>query len=295
MHTLFSRFRALAFWDQLIIIMAVSFAGFVLVDPFFVRLTRDVDPAAHNFLREFTHLGRSGWILVPAGLIYLAGHIIYHADPFSQTNEERAYNRRWRVATAHLANIAGYVFIAVGGAGLTASLLKNTIGRARPKYFDTLGPVEFTPFAFKADFASFPSGHSTTILAFAVAIGFLFPKARIAAFAIALWVAASRFFIGAHYFTDVAAGVALGITFVTVLTLKMAERKRTFFVQQIGDGETRCGLRGAKVLRWAGARILAGLRLPYWLRGERKKPDAPSQNSPREEGAHFSADQSSEK
>ena len=47
-----------------------------------------------------------------------------------------------------IASTIGFVFVSVGGAGLIANLTKNILGRARPKLFDAMGPLEFKLFAF---------------------------------------------------------------------------------------------------------------------------------------------------
>lgn len=79
-----------------------------------------------------------------------------------------------------IANTVGFVFVSVGGAGLIANLIKNILGRARPKLFDSGGPLDFNLFAFMPDYASFPSGHAISIFAFATVIGILWPRARAA-------------------------------------------------------------------------------------------------------------------
>ena len=59
------------------------------------------------------------------------------------------------------------MFVSVGGAGLIANLAKNIIGRARPRLFETIGPLDFKLFAFQSDYASLPSGHATNMFALA--------------------------------------------------------------------------------------------------------------------------------
>jgi membrane-associated phospholipid phosphatase len=92
---------------------------------------------------------------------------------------------------------AGYVFVSVAGAGLVASLLKNILGRARPKLYEVVGHFDFHFFAFGQDYASTPSAHATNIFAFATVISVLWPRGRLLLYTLATWIAASRAFVGA--------------------------------------------------------------------------------------------------
>jgi membrane-associated phospholipid phosphatase len=58
--------------------------------------------------------------------------------------------------------------------------------------------------------ASFPSGHSTTAFAAAVAIAIARPALRVWALAVAAVVAVSRVYLGMHYLGDVLGGALLG-------------------------------------------------------------------------------------
>lgn len=99
------------------------------------------------------------------------------------------------------------MFVGVGGACLVANLIKSILGRARPKLFDSGGPLDFNLVAFTPDYASFPSGHATSIFALTTVIGILW--ARVLLYAGAAWIALTRPLIGAHYFTDAVAGAIL--------------------------------------------------------------------------------------
>ena len=109
---------------------------------------------------------------------------------------------RRRLPTAALA-----AAVAAATAGLAVSLVKDGVDRARPAVADpALDPVGSVPPS-----ASFPSGHSATAFATAVAVGLFYPRLRWPLLAAAALVALSRVYHGMHYSTDVLAGTALGV------------------------------------------------------------------------------------
>lgn len=223
-------------WERLIIAVSLVLAGFLVIDPLVLGVARGFDDETRAFFRRFTDLGKSGWILVPLGAAVLALYLF------------RTREFRFRMATAwgYLIQLAGFAFVAIAGASLTASLSKNIIGRARPKFFDTVGSVEFEPLTFNYDYASFPSGHAATICALAATLAIVWPRARVYLFTAAAWVAATRFLIGSHYLSDAAGGAALGFLFPYLLRERMATRRILF--EKRPDGTI--ALRGRRLWPW---------------------------------------------
>lgn len=102
------------------------------------------------------------------------------------------------------------------GAGLLANLIKVNVVRVRPLAYTFDGPVQetFGPWlesnAFTSAYQSFPSGHTTTAVGLALALGIVYPRARGLFFSLAVLVGLHRVCVGAHYLSDVFAGAALG-------------------------------------------------------------------------------------
>lgn len=249
--------------EQLALALSFVIASVLLIDPFVLERARILDAQAEAWLRFLTDVGTSGWILIPSGTA-LAVLIVL--------------GRRWsgtrlRAATGWAISVLAFVFVAVAGSGLIANLAKGILGRARPKLYEWVGPLEFSPFSFRGDYASFPSGHATTCFALAAVIAILWPRARVLIFVLAAWAASTRFLIGAHYFTDVVAGALFGTAFTYWVRGRFAARRWLF--EPDGAGGYR--LRGRRVPGWAGKRARERLSGSPWPEGSFGHSDA---NSP---------------
>jgi undecaprenyl-diphosphatase len=108
--------------------------------------------------------------------------------------------RRWLPHAA----ICGAISLVV--ASLVSGLLKALVERPRPAVADhAISPVVGTPHS-----PSFPSGHTTTAFAAAVAISIVEPRLRTPMLVIASLVGISRAYLGVHFVLDVVAGAMLG-------------------------------------------------------------------------------------
>jgi undecaprenyl-diphosphatase len=118
-------------------------------------------------------------------------------------------DRDWRTGAMLAASLAGSTAL--------YNVFKRIVERPRPPAQDALGTYMHS---------AFPSGHATQCMAFfamLLVLGFLAGWARlqlwaIAAAAVVLVVGASRIYLGAHWFTDVMGGYALGGGWVSLLT-----------------------------------------------------------------------------
>jgi len=219
--------------------LSVLAIGFLLIDPFMLERAQAMSPTARDFFRAITDIGRSNWMLIPTAAIIGLAVVL------------RRNHIGFRNAAAYglIIQVAGFAFVSIGGAGLIAALFKNILGRARPKLHDTVGHFDFNFFAFDADYASLPSGHATSIFAFATVVAILAPRARVFVYTIAVWVALSRVLIGVHYFTDITLGAILGTVFPYLVRDRFAAR-RWLFEYAPGGGYRLRGLRTQAWLGW---------------------------------------------
>lgn len=147
-----------------------------------------------------TDYGLSDWVLIPslaAFVLALAGVLLL--------------KRLARLVAIELAMLSAFVFLGVGLPGLIANLLKRVIGRGRPSEFEVSGAFSFQHFFNGWQFQSFPSGHTTTAIALAFVVGFLWPRLFALFFVIGVVVGFSRIPVGMHYPTDVFAGFIVGM------------------------------------------------------------------------------------
>ena len=208
---------------------------FVFLDAWAIVSLRAMPDGARRMFGPLTDLGRAEWMVA---LSVMVGVFYWVAS-------RGAADLRRGAAYLLGAQSAAYVLAAVAVGGLSATLLKYMIGRARPRGFDTYGPDSFTPFAFDSAHASLPSGHSATIFALATALAFLRPGLKWAFYGLAALIASTRVVVGAHYPADVVAGALVATVAVYGLTRLLAGRKWLFRY----DSERRAILRGGRLWR----------------------------------------------
>jgi len=191
-----------------LVALALILAGMAYLDPVFQGVRAYTSGAAAVVWEVVTDMGKSSWVLIPSGVLVLV--------IFAVVRPVRGFADKVMLALA--ARLA-FIFIAVGGSGLIITIVKRIIARGRPRYFEEFGALHFQFPSWQSSFASFPSGHSQTAFAIALAFAALFPRWRNGFIAAAVIIAFSRVAVDAHYFTDIVVGSLWGAWF-TVMTKK---------------------------------------------------------------------------
>jgi membrane-associated phospholipid phosphatase len=183
-----------------VVTLGVIIASMFLVDEAATDWARHLPRWFTDAFEQITNAGYSGWPLIPSALIVLC--LAALTSP--------ALPRLTQGVLVALAARFGYLFIAVGAPGLFVTIVKRLIGRARP-YMDIHGdPFTYMPFAWRPEYASFPSGHATTVAATALAIGAMWPRTRWFMWLYALVIVFSRVAVLSHHPSDAIAGALVG-------------------------------------------------------------------------------------
>lgn len=226
--------------SRLVALMAILFLTVVFIDAPVRDLAQSLDPSVKIVVRFLSKIGNSTWPivfgLVGLGILFLLG---------------RSDDRFDRSILANSRSILTLLVVSVMSSGLIASLTKNSIGRMRPSTEAEAHVLEFSVMAFKAGWASFPSGHSTTAVAAGVALAICFPRFAWGWLIIGGVGALTRALAGVHWVSDCIAGSVLGATVAILLHRWMQGRGHRFdlppgSLRQILLGLARLPLRAAR-------------------------------------------------
>lgn len=224
----------------LVVVAGAVPATMVLIDASVMRAVTQLPPGFIETFNWLTDFGQGAWPLIPLALLMLACPLLNHPRLTHMS----------RGVLAMAAVRLGYMFLAIGLTGLADTILKRLIGRVRPS---ALGPFAFEPFAWRPEYASFPSGHATNVFATLVAVGLIFPRARPLLWIYALTIAASRVIVSSHFPSDVIAGAAFGAFGAVVVRDWFAARRLGFFIGSDGRVHPLPGPSFRRIKKVAGA------------------------------------------
>jgi membrane-associated phospholipid phosphatase len=183
-------------WFFLLITAFCIFSYFFLDKPIALEM-RNLDPHLIAFAEFMTLFGKGFFYYIALILLYIFFKFIRKS-------------REW-------ANHAAFLFIAISVPGFLCNLLKMILGRARPILLYTEQLYGFTFFQTNAVYLSFPSGHSVLITSLMIGLCFIFKRYWAAFVLIALLISATRVIVGAHYLSDIMAGMYLAIMLVPII------------------------------------------------------------------------------
>jgi len=198
-----------------VVLVAVAMLAF---DFRAMTFAHTLPPWVVDTFNEITDFGQGGWFLIPIGAFIVLAAIL--ATPAAG----RIGNR---VIVSLIVRLE-FIFLAIALPGLTVTIVKRLIGRVRPS---DLGPFAYIPWSWQPAYASMPSGHATTAYAAAVAIGAVWPRARVPMWIFAGVIALSRVVITAHYVSDVIAAAFVG-AFGAILVRNWFAARRLGFVAE---------------------------------------------------------------
>jgi membrane-associated phospholipid phosphatase len=165
-----------------------------------------------------TDYGLSDWTLIPALIIFVGALL---AGLFLRGLP--------RLVAFEIRLLSAFVFLGIAVPGIISNIIKRLVGRGRPFEFDQSGAFSFQNIFNDWTFQSFPSGHTTTAIALAFVVGFLWPRLFALFLVIGLVVGISRVPVGMHYPTDVFGGLVVGML-GAYLVRNLFARRRWLFV-----------------------------------------------------------------
>jgi len=158
-----------------------------------------------NFFIKITELGDSMWYFLIFIIIYI----------FSIFVEKLQTKNKKFFSLLKYFSLSGFVYLLF--AGTITQVLKHIIGRPRPNYINFTEGLGLDFFTTNSNLHSFPSGHASTAFMIALLMSALFPKLKIFFYIFSFLIAISRVVVGAHYITDVVAGILVAIIAFKIL------------------------------------------------------------------------------
>jgi membrane-associated phospholipid phosphatase len=204
--------------------LTVIIASMFLLDAAASEWARQLPPSLTDLADQISNFGLSSRFLYPLGFfVLLLAALTRRSLPFGARGVLEIFAAR-----------AGFLFLAIGVPSLFDTVAKRLIGRARPYVGPHDDPFAYMPFIWRADYASMPSGHATTVAAAAIAIGALWPRMRPLVWLYALIVMSARVVLNVHHPSDVIAGALVGVIGALLVRRWFAVRRLVFSARDLG-------------------------------------------------------------
>ncbi|OJF91227.1 phosphatase PAP2 family protein [Pararhizobium antarcticum] len=211
--------RPLSSSAWLLLAIAVLVVALLPFDGTISQRAQALPPAIVAFNNRITDFGTFAWMIYGAGSVVIIAYItgrVASSNSFS-SRSKRAFR------------LALYFLVTIGSASALVHLAKLIIGRARPELFADYGAHSLSWLAgHEWVYQSFPSGHAAAVGSFFGAFSMLVPRLRILFLLGALTIGVTRVVVGAHYPSDVAAGLLLGLWTAIMTAFLFAARNWLF-------------------------------------------------------------------
>lgn len=197
---------------------AVLVVALLPFDPAISQRAQGLPGTVVTFNQRITDFGTFSWMIYSSGFLVILAYVAH------RVSRNEALTGRMRTAW----RLPLYFFATTGATTTLVHLIKLIVGRARPELFADHGAYSLMPFAYDDLYSSFPSGHSAAVGAFFGAFSMLVPRLRPLFLLGALTIGLSRIIVGAHYPSDVAAGLLLGLWTAIATAFVFARRDWLF-------------------------------------------------------------------
>ena len=192
----------------ILLIVSILFTNIVdiWIYVFFSKLNYGIDSTyLKTFFINITELGNSLWYFLILLFVFLISFLSRKINLISVKNY------------SNLRNFSIFSFLYLLSTGVVTQVIKHIIGRIRPNHINLNDEIYFNFFSTNSEFHSFPSGHTSTIIAVTLILCLALPSLRYFLFITGLVIAISRVIVGAHYFTDIIAGALVSIIVYKIL------------------------------------------------------------------------------